>query len=231
MMKKLLIAVLLTMGLMTHAANLAEAQTLDTKPGYRVGDEDPDRLAGEDGSASRDRELGPGQPGHTEITGEHEPNPQFESYRRPQPSPYDALVEEVETETGAVNGGWLPSGHDCPCGPDCKCPDPSVCKNGDCKKNYVIFFTADWCRACQRMYPRIKELRDAGYIVYVFNIDKFKPAAEKFQIESLPTTVVMDQGKEVARFIGVVEKSKITNVTKTRDEQATADPTTDYDLR
>lgn len=118
----------------------------------------------------------------------------------------------------------------CPCGPDCECSDPRVCEHGNCKKNYVVFFTAPWCAACHKMYPRIEELREAGYIVYSLDIEKFQGAAERFKIESLPTTVVMEDGKEIARFVGVVPMDKITSVAKTKDEQAETKTETDYNF-
>ena len=221
-MKKLLISLLLALGI-NHAANLAKVQALDAQSSAGDRNASAYQLVEEDRRVLGDRERRPGQPEHTKITGEHEPNPAFANYGRGRAgaSPYEALARAASSKRQVDN---------CPCGPDCKCPDPMVCKNGDCKKNYIIFFSAEWCRPCQRMYPRIDELRKAGYIVYVLDVDKYKATAESFSIGSLPTTVVMDKGKETNRYIGIVDKSTITDVTKTRDEQK-KDAPCDYNFR
>jgi len=215
-MKNLITAILI-LG-MTHAPSMAEVQTLDKKTISRFGNPSAYQLVKEDRGTNIDRERRARPAGRAEVTGEHVANPLYETYR-------GGSQASLSSQT------WEPLDlDDCPCGPDCKCPDKMVCKNGDCKRNYVIFFSAEWCRPCQRMYPRIEELRKAGYIVYVMDVDQYKKAGEAFQIKSLPTTVVMDQGKETHRFVGVVEKNKITSVTKTKDEQTTTTTPSDYNF-
>lgn len=98
-----------------------------------------------------------------------------------------------------------------------------VCKNGDCLKNYVMMFSASWCRPCHEMYPRIKELREQGYIVYVFDVDKYTDASKRFKVQSLPTTIVMGGGKELKRFVGVVSTDQIKEYAKTKEQQNTTD--------
>lgn len=191
-MNKLLILAILMTGVI-HARNLAAIETLATEVASRTSHEETCELVQQDRRTNENRERRVGQ-----ITGEH--------------VAWGGSTATI-TPTQEVD--------DCLCGPDCECPDRMVCKNGDCKRNYVIFFSAKWCRPCHVMYPRIDELRNAGYIVYVFDVDDFKKAAEQFQIRSLPTTIVMNEGKETHRFVGVVEKERITRVTKTRDQQAT----------
>lgn len=195
-MKKLLIlATLMILGV-THA-HLVEIQTMASPVVLRHRNTSAYQLVEENQRPDSDSERRARSAGRTEVTGEH-------VAARSRGEATVSPTQEVD---------------DCPCGPDCKCPDPMVCKNGDCKKNYVVFLSAEWCRPCQRMYPRITELREAGYIVYVFDVDKFPKASEKFAVKSLPTTVVMDQGKETHRFVGVVAVEKITSVTKPRDQQ------------
>lgn len=195
-MKKLILALLILLG-NVHAPSLVEISTMaaESRPGS--SDAQAGELVREDQRTDQDRKRSP-RPSHGEVTGEFVLNPKFPSY----PKTPEKMNEN------------------CPCGPDCPCPDPRVCEQGNCKKNYVVFFTAAWCSACHKMYPRIEELRKAGYIVYTLDVDKFTDAAAKFKIEALPTTVVLDKGKEIARFVGVVGTDKVTSVAKTKDEQA-----------
>jgi thioredoxin 1 len=81
-------------------------------------------------------------------------------------------------------------------------------------------FTATWCGPCKQMKPRLKELEGAGYIVYFVDVDDSKEAAKDFNVSSMPTTVVMENGKELDRFIGIVSKDRITRIAKTRDQQS-----------
>jgi thioredoxin 1 len=118
---------------------------------------------------------------------------------------------------------------DCEC-EDCECP-PLVCKAGDCKKNYVAMFSAKWCGPCQAMYPILKEMRKAGYIVYFYDIEKFEDVDARFDIKFLPTFVVFDKGQEVIRNVGTVSKQWFLNNLKKRDDQEeTTEPENPYDV-
>jgi len=123
--------------------------------------------------------------------------------------------------------------HDCPCGA-CRCPNPAICKNKDCKKNYAILLTADWCPYCPQMYPIFKELEDAGYIVYTLNYDKLDKNGRKLAGRAtLPATIIIDAGVEADRFTGVTSAATIKAKLKTRKQQdGTPDSGGfDYDLR
>jgi len=108
---------------------------------------------------------------------------------------------------------------DCPCGPDCQCPDEAVCKNGDCKRNYAIFFTAEWCGYCHEMLPTIEKLQKAGYIIYVYDVDDYPLLTKKYSVLSMPTTIFMDDGKEVHRITGAAAEFSVRDRLKTRQEQ------------
>jgi len=92
-------------------------------------------------------------------------------------------------------------------------------KEEDAQKNYMVMYTAEWCIWCQRMYPVIKTLREEGYIVYVVDADKHPEAVERHKVESLPTFIFMNKGKEASRIEGACLKGKIKRRLKTRKEQ------------
>ncbi len=145
-------------------------------------------------------------------------------------NPYDAL------ETGSIQKARKV---DCECGTDCKCP-PLVCKAGNCKANFVTMFSATWCRPCQKMYPILKELREEGYIVYIYTLDtkEFEDLNldSKFQIRAYPTFLFFDKGKETHRMVGFSKKDKFyPHLVKEKDQdikepQPTPDPDVYDDL-
>lgn len=186
------------MSTVTYVARLVAIQTLVAIAliGNCYGQ--ADKVDGKDTRANSDSELSIGQA---------ERNPQADEWVTEGPiGPYEAFASSK-----AVS--------DCACGDDCKCFDEMICKAGDCKKNYLVFFTAKWCGPCKKMYGIINRLRDAGYIVYVIDVNDFPDAAKKANAHTLPTFIVMDNQKEVERFIGITSEDDLTKNLKKRDEQ------------
>ena len=113
-----------------------------------------------------------------------------------------------------INAGWVK----CPC-ENCNCVIEDICKNGNCNKNYAVFITAKWCRACPRMKVVAEQLRKDGYIVYVVDYDEAAEKMAVLKITHVPTTLVFDGGKETKRFVGVATIEDIRNGLKKKSEQ------------
>lgn len=79
-------------------------------------------------------------------------------------------------------------------------------------KPIVYAFTDDKCVPCQQMKPVWKQLERKGYKVYYYKSEKMR---DKYDVSVLPTTIVMDNGKEEKRFEGVVSLRVIVKVLKT----------------
>jgi thioredoxin 1 len=81
----------------------------------------------------------------------------------------------------------------------------------------LIDFWADWCGPCRALAPTIEELHNE-YTERVFigklDVDKNPQTAERFQVFSIPTMVVIKDGKEVDRVVGCVPKKNIEVVLK-----------------
>lgn len=74
---------------------------------------------------------------------------------------------------------------------------------------HVLYFTADWCNPCQRTRPVAEELKREGLIDFLFiDADIELDLLEKFGIKSVPTYILIEDGREVDRMNG----------TKTRDQ-------------
>jgi len=69
--------------------------------------------------------------------------------------------------------------------------------------SHVLYFTADWCNPCQRTRPVAEELKRDGLIDFVFvDADTEIELLEKFGIKSIPTYILLSDGKEVSRMNG-----------------------------
>ncbi len=75
----------------------------------------------------------------------------------------------------------------------------------------LIDFWAPWCGPCRMFSPIIEELAeetDSAKICKV-NIDEEPELAEKFSIASIPTILVMKNGKETKKHIGLTTKENL----------------------
>jgi thioredoxin 1 len=81
----------------------------------------------------------------------------------------------------------------------------------------MIDFWADWCGPCRALAPTIEELASqyAGRIVVgKLDVDENPATAERFGVCSIPTVVMMKNGKEVERVVGCVPKDCIETIMK-----------------
>jgi thioredoxin 1 len=204
-----------------NAPSLAEPTTMVSTTGSRPVLEQTSESVGKVQRPVGNHQPNTGRLGRENVRGESSRNPNSEKWgaeRDEAKVDYDLSTQKAQDV-------------DCPCGPDCKCPSKLVCEHGDCKKNYIVFFTATWCGPCKRMYPVIDRLRSQGYIIYMFDVDQFPEAAKKFNAVSVPTMVVMDKGKEVTRFIGVTSEDELKAQIRTRKEQDAERNDTDYNFQ
>ena len=82
-------------------------------------------------------------------------------------------------------------------------------KNSD--KPVLLDFYADWCGPC-RMVSRLVELiaeENPLYLVGKINVDSEPEIAQAFGIVSIPTLVVLKNGKIAAQSVGAKPKQKI----------------------
>lgn len=85
------------------------------------------------------------------------------------------------------------------------------------EKTVLIDFWATWCGPCRMLSPIVDEIEnEASTQVKVgkINVDDEQDLAVKFGIMSIPTLVVMKNGQEVKRLIGVHPKQTILDAIK-----------------
>ena len=78
----------------------------------------------------------------------------------------------------------------------------------------VIDFYADWCGPCKMLSPVVDKLAEehSEFKVVKVNVDEEPDLAGNYQIMSIPTLVVIENGKEVNRSMGLQSKQDILNL-------------------
>jgi thioredoxin-like negative regulator of GroEL len=63
----------------------------------------------------------------------------------------------------------------------------------------LFSFSADWCGACQSVKPVVQRLSQDGYPVREVNIDRERELVARFRVTSVPSFVLLVDGREVDR--------------------------------
>ena len=84
------------------------------------------------------------------------------------------------------------------------------------EKPVLVDFYADWCGPCKMLAPIVDTVAEENSDVKVcrMNIDENEELAVKYGIMSIPTLVVIKNGEEVRRTVGVVGKEEILEMLK-----------------
>ena len=80
------------------------------------------------------------------------------------------------------------------------------------EKKIVVMFSAKWCGACKQMKPVYKELANTyeGAVVFAsIDTDESEEASSTYNIESIPTTILFENGKEIKRESGAFTKEEL----------------------
>jgi thioredoxin-like negative regulator of GroEL len=77
----------------------------------------------------------------------------------------------------------------------------------------VIKFSADWCSPCSVYAPNFKSASELAtdWVFESVNVDTESELASKYQIRSIPATIIEIDGKIVDRLSGVIPTSELVN--------------------
>jgi thioredoxin 1 len=73
----------------------------------------------------------------------------------------------------------------------------------------IKYFSATWCGPCKTFKPVMNEIAGEGHSVQFIDIDQQQDLAARYNVRSVPTTVIEENGIEVDRFIGSVSKHQV----------------------
>ena len=80
----------------------------------------------------------------------------------------------------------------------------------------VYYFTADWCGPCKKVRPIVEELsRDQSEVKFqIIDVDSEEELARRFEVRSIPTFILIEDGQEVNRFTGAKTRKDLENFIK-----------------
>jgi thioredoxin 2 len=81
----------------------------------------------------------------------------------------------------------------------------------------LVDFYADWCGPCKIMAPSVDKLASdytGKAIIAKLNTDESQKTSMSFNIRGIPTSVVFDGGKEIARESGAVSYAALESMLK-----------------
>ena len=80
------------------------------------------------------------------------------------------------------------------------------------EKPVLVDFYADWCGPCNAMAPVIEELAtelDGKAKVGKINVDENSDIAVEYNVMSIPTLIIFQNGKEEKRLVGLRDKEEL----------------------
>ena len=77
-------------------------------------------------------------------------------------------------------------------------------------KSY-LYFSAPWCGPCRTLGPIMDRVNNTISVQKII-VDDFPQIAQQYNVRNIPTVILLDNGTEVKRIVGVKPESEYLNV-------------------
>jgi len=75
---------------------------------------------------------------------------------------------------------------------------------------HVLYFTADWCNPCKKVKPIVEEINQDSIIKFkIVDVDYEIDLAKSFNIQSVPTFILIEEGNVINRISGAQTKETL----------------------
>jgi hypothetical protein len=81
--------------------------------------------------------------------------------------------------------------------------------DADKDQRVLLILGADWCIYCNKLKADMDTMDLSDYEVRVFNVDYNKDISARYRVSSLPTSIIILDGKEVSRKVGYIKSDYI----------------------
>jgi thioredoxin-like negative regulator of GroEL len=73
----------------------------------------------------------------------------------------------------------------------------------------VFYFTAEWCEPCKKVKPVVEEMKKEGFQFQMIDADYEQLLVKQFKVSSVPTFILLEDGKELNRISGAQTRDKL----------------------
>lgn len=81
--------------------------------------------------------------------------------------------------------------------------------SGETPEVQLLDFSASYCQPCKQMVPVIQAMERDGFPVRQIDITEEHELARRFQVDRVPTLVLLVEGKEAKRFVGLTSAAEL----------------------
>jgi len=74
----------------------------------------------------------------------------------------------------------------------------------------LLYFSEKWCKFCEQMEPVIDQIKNQIPTEKI-NIEYSPETAREWGVTQIPTTILLENGQEVRRFVGTKTISQLVN--------------------
>lgn len=81
-------------------------------------------------------------------------------------------------------------------------------------KPVLVDFWAEWCGPCQMMGPIVDEVAEerGDVIIGKLNVDTQPEIALRYNVMSIPTLILFENGDEVQKSVGLISKEELLEI-------------------